>query len=96
MPDHFGKRGFKRPQKVIKEIKTINLKELDVLVKKMVEEGKLKKEKGGIKVDLTELGYDKLLGTGKITQPLIIRGKYFSENAIKKIEEAKGKVEVVS
>ena len=96
MPDHFGKKGFKRPEKVKKEVKTINLKELDSSVEKLLKEGKAKKEKEGIRINLTDLGYDKLLGKGKVTHPLIIEAKSFSKNAIKKLEEAKGKSIVVS
>lgn len=96
MPDHFGKKGFKRPQKMIKKPKPINLKDLDKKVEELLKEKKIKEDKSGIKVNLTELGYDKLLGTGKIKHKLIIEGKYFSQNAKKKIEESKGKVIVVS
>ena len=31
MPDHLGKRGFERPKAVVREIKAINLKDLDSL-----------------------------------------------------------------
>ena len=80
-PEHFGKRGFKRPQAVVKKIKTINLKELDKLAKKT----------GKKKINLKELGYDKVLGSGKITKPLIIEAKSFSKKAIEKLKKAKGK-----
>ncbi len=69
MPEHFGKTGFKRPQKVLRELKTINLKELDSEVDDLLKQKKIKKEKDGIKINLSELGYDKLLGTGKDKTP---------------------------
>ena len=59
-------------------------------------EKKVVKEQDGIKIKLSDLGYDKLLGSGKVNHPLIIEAKYFSKNAIKKLEEAKGKAIVVS
>jgi len=96
MPEHFGKRGFKRPQKVLKEIKTINLKDLDSLVEQLLKEKKIKKDKQGIKINLSELGYDKVLGTGQLKNRLIVEAKYFSKNAIKKLKENKGKAIVVS
>ncbi len=96
MPEHFGKTGFKRPQKVLRELKTINLKGLDSEVDDLLKEKKIKKEKDGIKINLSELGYDKLLGTGKIKHRLIVEAKSFSKNAIKKLEEANGKAIVVS
>ena len=96
MPDHFGKKGFKRPSKVIREIRTLNLKDLDSRVDELLKEKKLKEEKDGIKVNLSELGYDKLLGSGQIKHKLIVEAKYFSKNAIKKLEEVEGKAIVVS
>lgn len=77
--EHFGKRGFKIPQAVAREIKTINLKQLDQIADKD-------------KINVSELGYDKVLGTGRLTKPLTVEAKYFSKSAIKKIEEAGGKV----
>lgn len=96
MPDHFGKRGFKRPQKVLKEVKTINLKDLDYMVEALLNEKKIKEDKQGIKINLSELGYDKLLGTGHVKHRLIVEAKSFSKNAIKKLEENKGKAIIVS
>lgn len=96
MPDHFGKRGFKRPQKVLKEVKTINLKDLDSMVEELLNEKKIKEDKQGIKINLSELGYDKLLGTGQVKHRLIVEAKSFSKSAIKKLEENKGKAIIVS
>ncbi|NCN38942.1 MAG: 50S ribosomal protein L15 [Candidatus Aenigmarchaeota archaeon CG_4_10_14_0_8_um_filter_37_24] len=91
MPDHFGKRGFKRPQKMIKIQKIINIKQLDPQIDKLLKEKKIQKEKDTFIVKLDDLGYDKLLGTGKLNHKLIIEAKAFSESAIKKIEESGGK-----
>lgn len=96
MPDHFGKRGFKRPQKVLKEVKTINLKDLDSMVEELLNKKKIKEDKQGIKINLSELGYDKLLGTGQVKHRLIVEAKSFSKSAIKKLEENKGKAIIVS
>jgi len=96
MPDHFGKRGFKRPQKVLKEVKTINLKDLDSMVEALLNEKKIKEDKQGIKINLSELGYDKLLGTGQVKHRLIVEAKSFSKSAIKKLGENKGKAIIVS
>ncbi len=95
MPDHFGKKGFKRPQKVIKEVRVINIKQLDSMIDKLLEEKKIQKEKDTYIVKLDELGYDKLLGTGKLNHQLIIEAKAFSKSAIKKLEEKKGKAIVI-
>lgn len=80
-PEHFGKKGFKIPSEVAREIKSINLKDLD----------RIAKEKNLEKINVLELGYEKVLGKGKLSKPLTIEAKFFSKQAIKKIEEAGGK-----
>jgi large subunit ribosomal protein L15 len=55
-------KGFRYPLR--REKKTINLDGLNELIKKMIEEGKL--DRNNIKLNLKELGYDKLLGRGNI------------------------------
>ncbi len=91
-PEHFGKKGFKPP--VTKEIKTINLKDLDKLTDKLLEQKLAEREDDKIKIDLKKIGYDKLLGSGKVTKPLLVEAKYFSKQAIKKLENAGGKATV--
>lgn len=90
-PEHFGKRGFKRPAAVVKEIKTINLKELDQIAEKLLEQKLAEKKDDKIKINVLKLGYEKVLGSGKITKSLIVEAKYFSKKAIKKIENMGGK-----
>jgi len=75
--NYFGKHGFSRPQKVIKEIKTINV-------------GDLKFEK--IEVNLSELGYGKLLGKGKPDKGYTVIVKSCSNLAKEKIEKSGGSV----
>lgn len=41
-------------------------------------------------IDLTSLGYFKLLGNGQIKVPVIVKAKYFSKLAEKKIKAAGG------
>jgi len=93
-PDHYGKHGMSSVK--VTKIRTVNLKDLDSNIEQFLKEKKVVKEQDGIKIKLSDLGYDKLLGSGKVNHPLIIEAKYFSKNAIKKLEEAKGKAIVVS
>jgi len=81
-PDHFGKHGFTPIKR--KEAKTINVGELEKVLKKI----NLEKNE----INLSELGYEKLLGKGKVTKPFIIKVKEFSEIAKNKIESVGGKV----
>lgn len=81
-PEHFGRTGFKVPQRVARKSgeKAINIRDLD-----KISEGK--KE-----INLSELGYGKLLSFGKITKPLVVKVAKFTEGARRKIEEAGGKI----
>ncbi len=55
-PDHFGKHGFKRHPSLIEDIKTLNLRELDVMVDKMREQKMIEQEGGMEKVVLSKIG----------------------------------------
>jgi len=78
-PEHFGKKGF--TPLMTKKVKSINLKKLDEIAR----------ENNLDKVNVLELGYEKVLGEGKLSKPLTIEAKFFSKQALKKIEEAGGK-----
>jgi large subunit ribosomal protein L15 len=43
-------------------------------------------------IDLTSMGYAKLLGTGKATKPLTVKVRFASKSATEKIAEAGGKI----
>lgn len=94
-PKRFGKQGFKRPQKILKEKTTTNLLELEEKTKILLEEGIATKKENKIKIDLRKIGVNKLLGKGKVTQPLEITVQEASKTALKKIEEAGGTVEII-
>jgi len=81
--DHFGKKGFKRH--FVRKPRSINLDDLSRIIEKMIEEKKLK---GEMKINLSELGYDKLLGNGSLKYKVTVEAKMFSKNALKKLEEA--------
>ena len=94
MPDHFGRHGFKRPQSVVAHNEVINISVLREILPSLLEEGLAIKKGKTISVDLKELGFDKLLGTGNIDKPLEIKVSQASRTAISKIEEAGGKVDL--
>ena len=89
-PDHFGKHGFKRPQKMIKKVNAVNLSYLEEQADKLVADGKASQEGDAIVIDVTELGFDKVLAKGKITKTFKISAPQFSASAIEKIEELGG------
>ena len=94
-PKRYGKQGFKRPQKILKEKTIINLLELEEKIKTLLEEGIATKKETKIKIDLRKIGVNKLLGKGKVTQSLEITVQEISKKAFKKIEEAGGTVEII-
>jgi large subunit ribosomal protein L15 len=89
-PEHFGKRGFKRPLAIKKKMKAINLEDLEKISEKLV-----KKEGEKIKINVINLGYEKVLGKGRITKPLIVEAKFFSKKALEKLEKVGGKAVVI-
>ena len=94
-PDHFGRHGFKRPQNVVAAKITINLFNLDEKLDEFIKEGKIKKQKNNYELNLDELGYEKLLGSGIITKPVKVTVKEATEKAISKIKDAGGKVNII-
>jgi len=86
-PDYFGKHGFTSPQSLKRIEKVVNVAKLDEIAGLSAE-----KEKGKTHVNLTSLGYTKLLGTGKITKPLIVIVSACSKIAEEKIKKAGGQV----
>lgn len=89
-PDHYGKHGFKRPQKMIKKSNPVNLSYLEEKADDLIEAGKASMDGDSIVIDVTELGYDKVLAKGNITKSFIISAPKFSESAKVKIEELGG------
>jgi len=83
-PNHFGRYGFKRPQKVrrINKVTSIKLRDIDIITSKM----------GINEIDMSKFGYNKVLAGGKLTKPLTIKAKVFSKSAKERIEQYGGKI----
>ena len=78
-PNYFGKHGFTSPQSLHRKENTINLNKIDEIAQTP-------------QINLTALGYTKLLGTGKITKPLTITIPTYSKSAQEKIKKAGGEI----
>jgi len=89
-PKHFGKYGFKRPQGASYVYNPVNIDFLDENSDKLLSQGIATTEDNKVIIDVTELGYNKVLGKGKINKALTIKAPQFSQSALKKIEEAGG------
>jgi large subunit ribosomal protein L15 len=86
-PDYFGKNGFTSPKSLRQRVNAVNVGKLDEIASTV----SIKNEKGRI-VDLEKLGYTKLLGSGKVNQPLIVKVAAFSQSAAEKIKNAGGQI----
>jgi len=91
-PEHFGRHGFKRPQSVVSSKVTINLSDLEQLLPRLAEEGGAVEKDGKWSVDLEKLGIDKLLGSGRVTKPLVVKVAEASGNAETKLKAAGGEL----
>ena len=87
--DHYGKDGFVRPSAVTHEVTTINVGSIPALI-----QGKVlsQDEKGRALLNLSEFGFEKVLGSGKIDFPIVVKASGVTELAKKKITEAGGEV----
>jgi large subunit ribosomal protein L15 len=93
LPGYFGEKGFKRHHGHLPAEVTINVGQLSANIEKFVADGAATGSKGTYTIDLTTVGYTKLLGTGKVENKLKITVATCSQSAKKKIEAAGGSVE---
>ena len=85
-PDYFGKKGFTSPQSLKRRENPINIKQLNELVVKAPD------KTNEMQINLTQMGYTKLLGAGKLTKPLIITASSCSKTAAEKVKKAGGQI----
>ncbi len=89
-PDYFCKKGFHSPRR--KKINSINVGELEDLAGKLSTKKSIEEKNGTTFLDLDKLGYDKLLGMGKVAKPISVKVASYSRSAAMKVEEAGGKL----
>jgi|SRR3989338_5335490 len=87
---YYGKSGFHRPKKIVKKINTINISDIEKRLDFYVSKNLVKKDKDKYTIVLLDLGYNKLLGAGLITERLEVKAPLFSKKAKEKIEKAGG------
>ena len=91
-PGYFGKVGMRvfHLKKNLYFRPCINLDKLLSLVPKdVLEQAKTVKDKS-LTIDVLKYGYYKVLGKGKVPIPLLVKAKFFSKEAEKRIKEAGG------
>ena len=88
-----GKKGFKRPQDMVRlsKVNAINVKDLDYRIENIA-----KKSVATYNINLNDINIQKLLGRGQINKKINITVNKASKRAIEKIEAAGGKVTLLS
>ena len=85
-----GKRGFTPVNRHYQQ--EINVGDLNLGLEKFLEQGRAKQADNKTEINLTQMGYTKLLGDGNIAQPLRVIVAQCSEKAAEKISKAGGEV----
>jgi len=89
-PKHFGHDSTHPPHPNLVR-KWASIRDLDDIF------AKFGKQEGGKKlIDLTELGYDKLLGGGQIKNAYVVKVEKFSASAEEKVKQSGGEVQAVA
>jgi large subunit ribosomal protein L15 len=68
----------------------INVSAIDQYIDDFIAIGCATYEDDALVLDVSSLGVKKVLGSGKISKPIIVKASLFSAKAIEKIEEAGG------
>ena len=88
---YFGKYGFRRNIR-LKKINTINVSDIEKKLDFYVEKKLVEKKSDNYIIDLSKLGFQKLLGDGKATKKMKITAEFASSKAVEKIKKAGGDV----
>lgn len=92
---YMGKFGFTKKNIPVAVI-SINIRSIEEQLNTWMKAGKVKDENGMIHIDLTSLGFTKLLSTGNATKKLKIIVDYASAKAVEKIKAAGGDIVVAN
>ncbi|MGZ4937328.1 MAG: uL15m family ribosomal protein [Halobacteriota archaeon] len=87
----YGDYGFKRPQKVIRNVPVIDVGALDEIADALVEQKKARVRTGKYYITFHA---GKVLGAGQVNKPLIVTASSFSERAKEKLEAAGGSAKI--
>jgi len=85
--------GGKKAMKPCKKEHSINLDILMERIPQWVKKGKAAEENGAIFIDGRTVGFDKILGRGKIEKKLVLKNIKATKSALEKIEKAGGSIE---
>ncbi len=95
-PHYFGKHGFTRPQRVVEDVSVLNVRDIDMRADQLVEDGLGEKKGKRYEIDVSKMGIDKVLGAGRVTRKLDLRGiEDISDSAKRKITEKGGTIDLI-
>lgn len=89
--DYFGKYGFVSKTPKVK-INAVNIGFIEQHLNKYISDNLIKKENDFYFVELKKLGFNKLLGDGRVSVKLKVKTPYASKTAIDKVKEAGGEL----
>ncbi len=89
----FGKDGFYNQTST--DVITIDVGALDQIIPSLLAQGIAKQEGDAVTVNVTDMGIEKVLGSGQVTKKINILASSFSETAKAKIEKMGGKALVI-
>ncbi|MBY8988376.1 MAG: uL15 family ribosomal protein [Candidatus Lokiarchaeota archaeon] len=94
----FGKRGFKRPQDIIRiyQVNALNIKDLDSKIEDLTLKNVATKTGNTYTINLKDINIQKILGRGVVNKKINLTVDKASKRAIEKIESAGGKVTLPS
>jgi large subunit ribosomal protein L15 len=84
--------GFTRHAQDTRPEASITVQHVEERAAQWAADGKASRQDNGFTVDLGPLGFDKLVGTGRVTQPLSLTVGRASAGAVRKVEAAGGRV----
>lgn len=77
---------------VTEQLRAVNLDFMQEHIDQFVRDGKAEKKGSSYVVDLSALGYNKILGSGNLRIKLVVTADHFSKNAEGKIKKAGGEI----
>ena len=87
---YFGKHGFTHKGAIYH--KTVNVEYLNENIEKLAKSNDAKMQGGAFVINIADLGFDKLLGKGRVSKKLMITADYASSRAVESVKEAGGEV----
>ncbi len=88
---YFGKFGFVSKTPKVK-INAVNVSYIEQNLEKFISRNLVKKDGAFYSIELDKLGFNKLLGDGRISTKFRIKAQYASKSAVEKIKAAGGEV----